>query len=164
MEEGGATGASGAGEPFDLDAFLADSWNVFTGRQRHDVVVEFAAAVAPLVANARHHPGETTKRLPNGAVEYRVTLAALPGGRSHVNAATFVFNDKLIVLGGETAYMTQVKTVYAYDPLTNQWSLLGTLPSVRSSSIAGVLSGNRIISATGNNPDATSTTWIGTVT
>ena len=73
-EEGGTRGA---GEPFDLDAFLADSWSVVTGRERHEVVVEFAAAVAPLVANARHHPGEATKRLPGGAVEYRVTLAAL---------------------------------------------------------------------------------------
>ena len=74
-----AAGAEGSGarEPFDLDAFLADSWSVFTGRARHEVVVEFAAAVAPLVANARHHPGERQKKLPNGAIEYRVTLTSL---------------------------------------------------------------------------------------
>ena len=51
---------------------------------------------------------------------------------------------------------------YAYDPALNQWDLLATLPANRSTSIAGVIGPNQIISVTGNGPDATSTVWIGT--
>jgi predicted DNA-binding transcriptional regulator YafY len=64
-------------EGFDLEAFLEGSWAVFFGRGRHEVVLEFDAALAPLVANARHHAGESKRVRADGAVEYRVTLNAL---------------------------------------------------------------------------------------
>ena len=64
-------------EGFDLEAFLEGSWAVFYGRGRHEVVLEFEAALGPLVANARHHAGESKRVRPDGAVEYRVTLNAL---------------------------------------------------------------------------------------
>jgi predicted DNA-binding transcriptional regulator YafY len=62
---------------FDLETFLAGAWEVFSGRRRHEVVLEFAPALAPLVRNARHHEGEEMRLLPGGALEYRVTLSAL---------------------------------------------------------------------------------------
>jgi len=62
---------------FELETFLEGSWEVFHGRQRHEVVLEFAPALSPLVRNARHHEGERTRLLPSGALEYRVTLSAL---------------------------------------------------------------------------------------
>lgn len=64
-------------QDFDLEGFLGGAWEVFFGRQRHEVVLEFAPALAPLVRNARHHEGETLRALPSGAHEYRVTLNAL---------------------------------------------------------------------------------------
>jgi predicted DNA-binding transcriptional regulator YafY len=64
-------------EGFDLDEFLGDSWEVFYGRGSWQVVLEFDAAVAPLVANARHHQGEIVERRRDGRVRYRVKLNAL---------------------------------------------------------------------------------------
>ncbi len=66
-----------AADEFDLDHFLDGAWEVWTGRGRHEVVLEFDAALAPLVANARHQAGERQKRLPSGAIDYRVTVNAL---------------------------------------------------------------------------------------
>ena len=90
-------------------------------------------------------------------------VADLPVPRSHVNASTFVMNGQIIVLGGENGYNLPQSTVYAYDPLADKWSLLGMLPANRSTSVAGVLPDGRIISATGNTPNPSTTTWIGTL-
>jgi N-acetylneuraminic acid mutarotase len=91
------------------------------------------------------------------------SVADLPAPRSHTNCSTFVMDGRIIVLGGENGFMQVRRTVFAYDPVTNSWAHLSDLPAARSTSVAGVLSGNRIISATGNDPDASATTWIGTV-
>jgi predicted DNA-binding transcriptional regulator YafY len=67
-----------APEPgFDLDEFLEGAWAVFYGHSRHEVVLEFDAALAPLVLHARHHAGETKRTLPDGRIEYRVILSAI---------------------------------------------------------------------------------------
>lgn len=64
-------------EGFDLDAFLMGAWTIFRGDERHEVVIRFDASMAPLIGNARHHPGEEVHRLPGGDLEYRVTLSDL---------------------------------------------------------------------------------------
>jgi len=64
-------------EGFDLEAFLEGSWAVFYGRGHHEIVLEFDAALRPLVANARHHEGESKRVRSDGTVEYRVTLNSL---------------------------------------------------------------------------------------
>jgi predicted DNA-binding transcriptional regulator YafY len=87
------------GEPFtvpagfDLDAFLERAWEVFVGPGEHQVVLTFDRSLAPLVENAVHHPGETTRRMKDGTIEYRATVSALDeiarwivafGGRARV--------------------------------------------------------------------------------
>ena len=72
-------------------------------------------------------------------------------------------NGKIVILGGETAYNTVVRNVTVWDPLTNTFTEMSPLPSARSTSVAGVLPDGRIISSTGNSPNETSTTWIGTI-
>jgi predicted DNA-binding transcriptional regulator YafY len=62
---------------FDLEHFLADAWNVYVGPERHDVKLYFAASLAPLIENARHHAGETQRRLDDGTIDYRVTVSRL---------------------------------------------------------------------------------------
>jgi predicted DNA-binding transcriptional regulator YafY len=62
---------------FDLERFLEDSWRVFVGREEHEVVLRFDPRLAPLIDNARHHPGERVERLADGTLEYRVTLSSL---------------------------------------------------------------------------------------
>jgi N-acetylneuraminic acid mutarotase len=90
-------------------------------------------------------------------------LADLPSPRSHVNASTFVMNGKIIVLGGENGYNLPQSTIYSYDPATNPWTLIGLLPANRSTSVAGVLPDGRIITSTGNTPNPSVATWIGTL-
>jgi N-acetylneuraminic acid mutarotase len=69
------------------------------------------------------------------------TVASLPQARSHIAAATFVMNGRIIVLGGETTYLHSVTTCSAYDPTTNTWTDLSPLPVARSSGTAGVING-----------------------
>lgn len=90
-------------------------------------------------------------------------VADLPVVRSHTNASTFVMDGRIIVLGGESGYNLPQSTIYAYDPALNTWSLIGLLPGNRSTSVAGVIAPNQIISSTGNTPNASTTTWIGTL-
>jgi N-acetylneuraminic acid mutarotase len=90
-------------------------------------------------------------------------VANLPAPRSHTNSSTFVMDGRIVILGGENGFEQVQRTVYAYDPVTNTWARMSDLPSRRSTSVAGVLSGNRIISATGNSPVSSASIWIGTV-
>lgn len=71
----------GAFEPpapaFDLDAFLQETWGVYRGRTRHEVVIHFEASLAPLIREGAHHPEERIDALGNGGLEYRVTISHL---------------------------------------------------------------------------------------
>lgn len=62
---------------FDVESFLSGAWSLHHGAARHEVVIRFDPSLAPLIANARHHEGERVERLPDGSLEYRVTLADL---------------------------------------------------------------------------------------
>jgi predicted DNA-binding transcriptional regulator YafY len=61
-------------EGFDVDAWLASAWSLYSGGEPREIVIHFAPSLAPLVENARHHEGERVTRLPDGSAEYRVTL------------------------------------------------------------------------------------------
>jgi N-acetylneuraminic acid mutarotase len=88
-------------------------------------------------------------------------VASLPSGRSHITSATFTYDGRIIVIGGETASGTPQRTVYDYDPATNKWGLLGNLPAARSTMVAGIING-KLYTATGNGPDVTREGWVGT--
>ena len=62
---------------FDVNDFLQHTWSVYRGRQLHQIVVHFDAALAPLLEQGMHHPDERIARLGNGALEYRVSLSHL---------------------------------------------------------------------------------------
>ena len=64
-------------EDFDLERHLQDSWKLIKGDGHYDVVLHFDPSLAPLILNARHHPDEEAKELPNGTIEYRVQLSSL---------------------------------------------------------------------------------------
>lgn len=63
--------------PFDLDAFLQETWGVYRGRTLHQVVIHFDAALAPLIQQGAHHPDERIRTLKNGRLQYRVTISHL---------------------------------------------------------------------------------------
>ena len=74
-----ASAGDGRFEPpdFDLDAHLRHTWGVYRGRDLHEVVIHFDAALAPLIEGGVHHPDERIERLGNGGLEYQVTLSHL---------------------------------------------------------------------------------------
>ena len=89
-------------------------------------------------------------------------VANLPAVRSHTTGGTFTMDGRIIVVGGESKFVTTHREIFAYEPTANKWSLLGLLPAQRSTTVAGVIDG-KIVVATGNNPNPTVNTWIGTV-
>jgi predicted DNA-binding transcriptional regulator YafY len=62
---------------FDVGRMLESAWSVFVGQGKHEIVLRFAPALAALIENARHHPGEEKQRRPDGSIEYRVHLSSL---------------------------------------------------------------------------------------
>jgi len=62
---------------FSLDDFLDRSWKMFTGDGHYKVHLRFDKSLAPLILNARHHPGEEVTQRKNGSVDYKVELSSL---------------------------------------------------------------------------------------
>ena len=87
------------------------------------------------------------------------TLQPLPLGRSHIAAATVVWNGRIVTFGGETQFLESINNVTSYDPATNKWTELTTLPGSRSSGAAAAING--VMYYTGGL--LTTTTWKGTL-
>jgi len=81
--------------------------------------------------------------------------------RSHIANATFVYNGRIVVAGGEGPGRVALSNVEAYDPGSNTWSALTNLKAARSSGI-GALWGDHFIFTTGYNGAFKSDTWLGT--
>ena len=62
-------------------------------------------------------------------------LADMPTAISHIASATFVFGDRIITMGGETAHNVATNLVYAYDPATDKWAAMTKLPAARFSGV-----------------------------
>jgi hypothetical protein len=91
-------------------------------------------------------------------------VASLPvnAGKSHITEGTLVYDGRIIVVGGETGYNDPQRSIVDYDPATNTWNQLALLPAARSTVVAGIVDGKLVVT-TGNSPDPTTTTWIGTL-
>lgn len=90
------------------------------------------------------------------------TLASMSTPRSHISDATFVHAGRIIVLGGQNAYESALRSNTAYDPLTNTWSSLTSLPAARFSGAGKLLSDGTYIYTGGYNGGFKSNTYIGT--
>jgi fibronectin type 3 domain-containing protein/N-acetylneuraminic acid mutarotase len=86
--------------------------------------------------------------------------ASLPNGLSHIAGATFALGDRIIVAGGDTAYLWPTAAVEAYSPASNTWVQLTPLPAPRDSGVANT-SGGVLLYTTGANQ---ATTYRGTPT
>ena len=86
------------------------------------------------------------------------TRASMPKAVSHISSATFVFRNRIIVAGGETAHNRPVADVFAFDPAANSWATLTSLPAARFSGVADVVA-DKIIFTGGSSQ---TTTWLGT--
>jgi N-acetylneuraminic acid mutarotase len=82
-----------------------------------------------------------------------------PAPVSHISSSTFVLNGRIVVAGGETKHGTATSGVFAYDPLTDTWSSMSSLPAARFSGVADVING--VVYFTGGSSQVT--TWRGVV-
>lgn len=92
---------------FNVTEFLQHTWSVYRGRQLHDIVIHFDAALAPLLEQGAHHPDERIEKLENGVREYRVSLSHLDEVARWIvgfgGAARAVEPPALVALVGEIA-------------------------------------------------------------
>jgi hypothetical protein len=86
-------------------------------------------------------------------------------GLGHIGPDTTVAGDKIVIAGGQinAATETEITTVLMYDPATNKWTTLPSLPLPRKSAFCGFIDGKLIVSC-GNQPNSpyeSATTWLG---
>ncbi len=89
------------------------------------------------------------------------TLASMSVPRSHITDSTFVYDGKIIAIGGEGTAQAKLKIVESYDPASNKWTTFTSLPSPRFSGIADIING-KIYFAGGFNSTFEKTLYIGT--
>lgn len=96
---------------------------------------------ANLIARAnvhRYDPATNT-----WAVMADLPVPANANGRGHISTSVVVFDNRIVVLGGETVHQTgRTNLVSAYTPASNTWEALTPLPAARFSGVAAVLAGN----------------------
>lgn len=93
-------------------------------------------------------------------------VAPLPTPRSHIEVSTFVQRDRIVVIGGRSrpSRWANVPDVSAYDPVTNRWTALASLPLPLLAPIAVAVGDSALVGAgseTNSNPQNL-TFWIGT--
>ena len=62
-----------------------------------------------------------------------------------VNSTCASLNGQLIAVGGSDSHYKHTNSVYAYDPTTDRWDVISTMPSARSLCLVAVLPGNQLM-------------------
>ena len=93
-------------------------------------------------------------------------IASLPDGRSHFEGSTIVRNGRILIVGGRCNSSRPPRNVVGdlleYDPKTDAWRAVATMPEKVMAPSAALISGNIMVSGGGlNNPQPlTDATWI----
>jgi len=98
------------------------------------------------VIGGQHDHDETLVTVPDVEVYDPATdswerRASMPRARSHIAESTFVFQDRILVLGGEIANAALVDDATAYEPATDSWVVLTPMPVRRLSGVAAPMLG-----------------------
>ncbi|MDQ3438785.1 MAG: hypothetical protein M3478_00375 [Planctomycetota bacterium] len=80
--------------------------------------------------------------------------ASMPSKISHVSSSTFVLNNRIVIAGGETDHDDPTASALTYDPLSNTWASLTSLPAERFSGVARAIEGV-LYFTTGSNQTTT---------
>ncbi|GHF37466.1 hypothetical protein GCM10017781_12700 [Deinococcus metalli] len=104
----------------------------------------------------------------DSATDTWTAVAPLPVPLGHVSASTVVWNSKVLAIGGVTTAThagaiegEEVGSVFAYDPATNTWSALTSLPGPRQSPVADVIGGALIVTTGSTAQGPVADTWQG---
>lgn len=73
---------------------------------------------------------------------YPQTSNARARGRNHAAFTTLVFDNQLLLIGGQTYHRVAINRVDVYDFATGQWRRLPNLPRNIHSAVGGLLSGS----------------------
>ena len=143
---------------------LAAGWKIAApmlhGRSHMGTVV-YDGKIWTIAGQIGNDGGLTTKNFVevfDPATGQWTSRAPMPQSVSHMQSATFVMGDRIIVMGGETAHNTPIRSAWAYTPATNSWTSLSPLPATRFSGVAGAFNG-KIFFTTGSGQ---TTNWMGT--
>jgi kelch-like protein 1/4/5 len=85
----------------------------------------------------------------------------MPGEKSHAESSAFVWNGQIYLAGGQTNPQAPTKSVWRYNPSTNKWTTLASLPASRQGTVVQKV-GNYLVFTTGgiatNQPQKD--TWV----
>jgi N-acetylneuraminic acid mutarotase len=93
-------------------------------------------------------------------------IANLPDGRSHFEGSTIIHDGRIVIIGGRCNSSTPVRNVVGdlleYDPKTDAWSAVGTMPENVLAPSAAIIAGRIVVIGGGlNNPrPLTGNTWV----
>jgi N-acetylneuraminic acid mutarotase len=84
-------------------------------------------------------------------------IASLPDGRSHFESSTIVQGGRILIVGGRCNSSQPPRNVVGdlleYDPNTDTWVVVGTMPEKLLAPAAAILSGRLVVTGGGlNNP------------
>ncbi|MBM7845279.1 kelch repeat-containing protein [Herpetosiphon giganteus] len=92
-------------------------------------------------------------------------VADMPIAKGHTSSSTFGYRGRLLVIGGSINGGTSglaSADVLMYDPKSDVWMKLVSLPAYRKTPVADVWD-NKLVVTTGGGYGQTDTTWIGTL-
>ncbi len=88
-------------------------------------------------------------------------LADLPKPLGHITSATFAYGGQIFVVGGVTQGLAKESAVIVYDPASDAWGRVRGMPGARSSTVAGLIAGEIVLSTGYVGGQPLDTTWIG---
>jgi N-acetylneuraminic acid mutarotase len=88
-------------------------------------------------------------------------ITPLPAPQSHIHNSTFVWNDRITMIGGSTVGHVSIANLTQYDPKRGKWVTIGYLPGPRSAATAALVDGLIVVSGgTLTEISPQTTTWI----
>jgi N-acetylneuraminic acid mutarotase len=90
--------------------------------------------------------------------------ADLPVPRGHISASAFVWNGKIVTLGGSVVGHSAglpSNTFYEYDPANDAWRTRTPLPGMRKSPVADLINDKFVVTGGRSSSGPTTTSWVG---
>ena len=97
----------------------------------HVVIGDKILAVGGEFGHDKIHDQQSLLHYFDSTADRWVRLANMPVPKSHAESSTFLLDGKIIFAGGQSSPQVPTSSVYAYDPATNHWSALASLPAAR---------------------------------
>jgi len=85
--------------------------------------------------------------------------APMPRPIGHITANVFVRSGRIVVTSGVTSNSVEIANVIEYNPLTNTWRELSSLPAPRQSPVSGLV-GSHMVVTCGLHNGLQAQTWV----